>query len=824
MRMGFIALAAVLGTIGSASGFPDGKDGLQPKSLAILASSSDEKDASKEANLLGPDARVQLVVTAKLADGRVADASSEVKYSSTPEGIVRVDGRGRVEPLRDGTATVKAVAGGVEASVPVTVTRFADPPPVDFPNQITPIFTKLGCNSGGCHGKSGGQNGFRLSLLGFEPGEDYEYLVKESFGRRMFPSAPEHSLLLMKATGTVPHGGGDRLARDGHDYRKLVRWIMQGMPYGASDAPTLQSISVYPRHRVLATDAGQQIKVMAHYSDGAVEDVSHTARYETNDKEMAEVDEGGRTRMLGHPGDVAVMVRYQDRVGVFEATVPLGAPIKSLPAVKNFVDEHVFGKLKELGLPSSAVSDDATFLRRVTLDVAGRLPTGEEARKFLADKDAAKREAWVEQLLESESYADFFANKWSSILRNKRDKETFTSGNYIFHDWLRAVLRENMPYDKMVRQVLTASGEIGRNPAVAWYRQVAKDSEQVEDVAQLFLGVRIQCARCHHHPFEKWAQQDYYGLTAFFSRVGRKDGLAPDEPRIFHNRGMAQATNPKTQKVVKPSGLGEKAVELTADDDPRVALADWITKKQNPFFARTLVNRYWKHFFGRGLVDPEDDMRETNPPTNRPLLDALARNFIDSGFDLKALVRSICRSNAYQLSSLPNEHNGRDKKSYSRYYPKRLNAEVLLDAIDQFNGTMTKFAGLPDGSRAIQIPDHGGVNSYFLTVFGRPAGATACECERSIDASLAQSLHLLNSQEIHDKMSGGVAKTLAADPRKDAEKVADLYYRAFSRPPAEAELKVALAHVAKAEKGKPQAAYEDVVWALINTKEFLFNH
>ncbi|HYE97309.1 MAG TPA: DUF1549 domain-containing protein, partial [Planctomycetota bacterium] len=586
--------------------------------IVIQAAGADEKLAGQPAKLAGPDARLQLVVTAPDGKGGLLDVTGQCAYSTSPDGVVAVDANGQVTPLKDGTATVKALApNGKSSTVQVSVERFAAPGSINFTNQIVPIFTKLGCNSGGCHGKSGGQNGFRLSLLGFEPLEDYEWLVQESFGRRLFPAAPEHSLLLLKGTGELPHGGGDRLKKGGHDYRLITRWVAQGMPFGKPEDPSVNGLSVYPRHRVLTPDGRQQIKVMAHYSDGSSEDVTHAARYEPNDKLMAEVDEAGRVRMLGLPGEVAIMVRYQDRVAVFEATVPLGVAVKTLPPAKTFVDELVFKKLQVLGLPPSAVADDGTFLRRVTLDLAGRLPTADEARAFLADKDPAKRDRAIDRLIASDDYADWFANKWTAILRNKRDKETYASGNYAFHGWLRDALRENMPYDRLVREILTASGEISRNPAVAWYRQVTKDFEQTEDVAQLFLGVRIQCARCHHHPFEKWSGNDYYGLAAFFSRVGRKDGLGMDEPRIFHKRGEAEAKHPKTGQPVKPAGLGEKPFQLSADDDPRAALADWMARKDNPFFAKSLVNRYWKHFFGRGLVDPEDDMRETNPPSNK---------------------------------------------------------------------------------------------------------------------------------------------------------------------------------------------------------------
>jgi hypothetical protein len=801
------------------------QDQPQPTALSIQAADTGDKDAGQTARLIGPEARLQVVVSATMPDGRLVDWTGAAKYGSEPEGILRVDANGLVTPLKEGTATVTASAGSASAKVPVKVEHYVDPPLINFPNQITPIFTKLGCNSGGCHGKSGGQNGFRLSLLGFEPGDDYEYLVKESMGRRLFPAAPEHSLLLLKGIAAVPHGGGDKMKKDSHEYRLLVRWITQGMPYGRETDAVVTGISVFPRHRVLTSDGRQQLMVIAHYSDGTRENVTRVARYEPNDKLMAEVDETGRVRMLGMPGEVGIMIRYQDRVAVFEATVPLGAEVKELPVAKNYVDELVFAKLKKLGLPPSPVADDGTFLRRVTIDVTGRLPSADAARKFLADTAADKREKAIERLLDSESYADYFANKWSAILRNRRDKDTYASGNFAFHEWIRSALDQNMPYDRFVREILTASGEISDHPAVAWYRQVTKDFEQVEDVAQLFLGVRIQCARCHHHPFEKWSRKDYYGLAAFFSRVGRKEGVSPDEQRIFHQRGAASSKDPKTGAPLKPTGLGSDPLDLSPDEDPRLALADWLTKPGNPFFARTLVNRYWKHFFGRGIVDPEDDMRDTNPASNKELLDTLAKKFVESGYDLKELVRTITRSTTYQLSSLPNGKNATDRQSFSRYYPRRLPAEVLLDAIDQMNGSVTAFTGMPAGSRAVQIPDHGGVQSYFLTVFGKPGGASACECERSVDASLAQSLHLLNSPDIHGKMSSGVAKELSGDmKRTDVDKVQELYLRAFGRPASEHEMKYATSHIAKFEAKERPAAFEDVVWALINTKEFLFNH
>ncbi|HEY5310952.1 MAG TPA: DUF1553 domain-containing protein, partial [Pirellulales bacterium] len=399
----------------------------------------------------------------------------------------------------------------------------------------------------------------------------------------------------------------------------------------------------------------------------------------------------------------------------------------------------------------------------------------------------------------------------------------YAHGTFAFHDWIRESLNRNQPYDQFVRSILAASGEVSDNPAVAWYREVKDVEQEVEDAAQLFLGLRIQCARCHHHPFEKWSQRDYYGFAAFFSRVSRKATADPAELRVYHRRGQASSVNPKSGETLRPTGLGSAPRELAPERDPRQALVDWMAEPGNPFFARALVNRYWKHFFSRGIVEPEDDMRLTNPASNPELLEGLSRHFAASGFDLKDLIRTICRSTTYQLSSEPNAYNASDKQNFSRFYPRRLAAEVLLDSLDAVSGSPSSFGGLPAGTRAIQLPDSG-VNSYFLTVFGRPEASSACECERSQDANLAQSLHLLNSAEVQSKLTSGTstAVRLTGDKRPLEEKIRELYLSVYSRPPAADELALARAHVQRAKV--PQQAYEDIVWALVNTKEFLFTH
>ena len=786
----------------------------------------------KNRSLRGRDARCQLVVTATDAAGGLHDVTHFATYVSDPEGIVEIAADGFLTPAGDGTATIIATykspdsAGEVSAEFQLEVSDFDRAVPTNFPNQIVPIFTKHGCNGGGCHGKSGGQNGFRLSLLGFYPEEDYEFLAQEARGRRISPLNPDQSLLLLKAANIVPHGGGERIVPDSYEYRMIHRWMRQGIPYGNESDPTVSSIDVYPTERTMGRRSLQQISVIANYTDGSVEDVTRMAQFESNDTEMAEVTENGGVQTLGLPGSVAVMVRFQAKVGVYRGHVPLGAEV-TLPQPRNFVDELVFDKLETLGIPPADICNDATFLRRVTIDIAGRLPTAAEAREFLASDDLNKRDKVIERLLASPDYADHFANKWSAVLRNKKKNAGYTRGTYAFHDWVRTSLLTNKPYDRFVEDIIAAAGDVNQHPPVTWYRQVATQEQQVEDVAQLFLGLRIQCARCHHHPFEKWSQKDYYSFSAFFSRVGKKqgrDGLSPnDEPRIFHSRGVASAKNPRSGETVKPTGLGSGPMDIPVSRDPRKVLAEWMRAPENPFFARALVNRYWKHFFGRGFVEPEDDLRVTNPASHPQLLTRLSKHFIETGFDLKELVRTIARSKTYQFSSMPNEHNERDKQNFSRYYPQRLTAEILYDALHQVTDAKSSFGGLPAGTRAVQLPD-AGFDNYFLKVFGKPKGDSSCECERSQDASLAQSLHLLNSKEIHTMLTadtGRAARMAKAEP-SHSEKVSDLYYSVYARPPVEDELKVAIGHIEKTEDKKQ--AYEDIVWALVNTKEFLFNH
>lgn len=710
--------------------------------------------------------------------------------------------------------------------------------PVSFVNDVIPVFTKFGCNAGVCHAKAGnGQNGFALSLLGFDPDEDYEHLVRESRGRRLSVAAPDQSLLLQKAAGIAPHGGGVRLEVGSPGYEIIKRWIREGARSDVGSSIKLTKLECEPARATMQMGMEQQLRVYASYEDGNRVDVTHMTLFESNDISLAEVNATGLVRSRDLPGKASIMVRYHGQVIVFTAVIPQGPALASVPPSNNFVDDHLFNGLKELGIEPAPICDDATFLRRVTLDVTGRIPTVEETEQFLSDSAADKRAKLIDRLLRSPEYADFFANKWTAMLKNRRDDASDITSNFAFYSWVRDSLLSNKRYDQMVRELLAATGTVAGNPPVAWYKRVKEPKQQLEDVAQLFLGVRMQCAQCHHHPFERWSQDDYYSFAAFFSQVGRKPTSTRGEDMIFHKRGMAVATNVKTGTNLKPAALGDMMPAIAPDEDPRLKLADWMSSPKNPFFAKAVVNRYWKHFFKRGLIEPEDDIRDSNPASNPELLAALEKHFIDSGFDLRELTRVIVSSNAYQLSSQTNPLNLNDQQNYSRYYPRRMQAEVLLDSIDQLTGAQTDFPNLPVGTRAIALPDNSYNNSSpFLRVFGRPENESVCECERIQSSSLAQSLHLMNANDIKSKLQngGGQAERLAKSDQPIEVGVKELYRIAFSREPSEVEMKIALEYFAEARldaNGNPmdpvsakRENFQDLIWALINTKEFLFNH
>jgi hypothetical protein len=784
--------------------------------------------------LKGQDDSAQLVITAQLA-GRQQDLTGDVQYEVANPALARVTSAGRILPLANGATEITARFGDKSVKLSLKTEAMDIDQPINFANHIVPIFTKLGCNSGGCHGKSGGQNGFALSLLGFVPELDYQTLVKENRGRRLMPASPDSSLLLLKATGTMAHAGGKRMEAGADEYKLVRRWIASGTPFGSPTDPTVTRITVSPEHRVLTRNNRQQFSVLAHYSDGSVQDVTQRTQYESNETEIAVVDGAALVRTLELSGEAAIMARYQGHVSVFRATVPLGVKVPDYKfEPKTVVDTFTSKKWKELGVVPSDNSSDEQFIRRVYLDITGTLPRPEQVKAFLADTDAGKRDKLIDALLETPEYTYLFANKWADILRVKRrGQPDRAAGTFAFHSWIRDAVSKDKPYDQFVREILAATGDETQSPPTVWYKELTDPQQFVDDVAQVFLGLRIACAQCHHHPYEKWSQDDYWGLAAFFGRVGRKNnpvlGSAQQNAarQVIFNRPSGNVVNKRTSQPAKIQPLDGEPMDVGQEDDPRHKLVDWMAGPKNPFFARAVANRYWSHFFGRGIVDPIDDMRVTNPPSNPELLDALAKELVDHNFSLKHLVKVIAKSRTYQLSAVPNEFNKHDKQTYARFYPRRLSAEVLYDAVCQVTNSPATFGGLPQDkfapNRAIMLPDES-FPSYFLDVFGRPQRISACECERVSEANLAQALHLLNSQEIQDKLTraGGRAELLSKDARPDAEKIEELFLWVFGRKPSAEHLQVAVEHINRNAMNK-KLAYENLLWALLNTKEFVFN-
>ena len=727
----------------------------------------------------------------------------------------------------------------------------ASPSAVYFGTEVVPILTKLGCNGGGCHGKATGQNGFRLSLFGFEPEFDYEAIVKESRGRRLSLAAPDQSLLLAKATATMPHGGGRRLAVDSHDYQILRQWISQGAPAPREDDPHLVRVEITPHQQIMHSESSLQLHVTGAFSDGTSRDVTLQAIYQSNEVGIATVTNSGLVQTSLQHGLFSVMARFGEQLATFHAAVPFASEPTQLAAINaeldkikaqllrdaesprewnnNSVDSHLFNQWRQLGIVPSAVADDATFLRRVTLDIIGTLPSDSEVTEYLTAPRSDKRQALINRLLERPEYASYFALKWADVLQNRGAGYSTSkqrAGTTLFAEWIRDSLEANKPYDQFVSEILTATGSQNENPPAIWYRTVRKPAEYVESVAQAFLGVRVQCAQCHHHPTERWSQSDYYGLAAVFSRVGRKGGFAdaevPTDEMIFLKES-AVVLHPRTGKILKPQPLGGNEFSLGLHDDPRVSLARWMSAGDNPFFARTMVNRMWAHFMGRGIVHPIDDARSTNPPSNPELLDGLAQDFISSGYDLKQLIRVIANSYAYRLESAPHAGNVGDTQTFARFYPRRMPAEVLLDGISQVLDVPTNFDSVPPGTRAIELPDEN-VAANFLDVFGRPLRMSACECERVDAPALTQALELVNSSEIQRKLTEktGYAEQLAISDKSPEILAREIFLRVFARHPRPEELNAAtLFFAAEPDRGE---ACRSLLWSLLATNEFLFNH
>jgi hypothetical protein len=769
--------------------------------------------------LFGKGSRQQLVVVLRYSDGTEEDVTSKTRFSSARPSVAEVDAAGIVTAKGNGGAEIRASYSGRQATTTALVQRAESPTPPSFSGDILPVLTKAGCNGGSCHGALNGQNGFKLSLFGYDPSADYEMIVHKHDGRRLNLADAEKSLLLRKPTFDVPHGGGKRLKKGSTDYSVLLDWIRGGAKLVPANERRVVSLRVAPDNTVLfGKGSARQLLVTARYSDGTERDVTRIVAFQSNDDSIAKVSpEGLVTADRG--GETAITVRAP---GVASAAkVGVVTESRAVPAIvsDNFIDRFVFEKLQKLEIPPSEPADDATFLRRASLDIIGVIPRSEEARRFLASRDPDKRAKLVEELLHRPEYADFWALYWGDHLNNTKQL-LYNKGPYTFTRWLHDQFQKNAPYDQFVRELLTSSGNMYDAPATSFYPLMKKEQDLAAITSQLFLGVSIECARCHNHPLEKWSQNDFNSMAAFFSQVRYKSAGPRNNERILYVDYKRQFQNPDTKQIFLPKPLDGPVMSSGEMVDRRELLADWITSPQNPFFAKALVNRMWRNFMGRGLVEPVDDFRVTNPPTNPGLLDALAKDFIDHRYDLHHLIRQITSSRAYQLSSRPSEGNRDDKMAYSRHYSRRMIAEQMLDSIALATGVPEQFRSLYPGTRAAELPEPE-VESYFLEVFDRPSRQIVCE--RKQQPNLNQAMHLISGETIQKKATSpqGVLAKMLRDGRPAAEIVEELYLRTVSRYPDASEKQWAAQTIAKENETQ---GLQDVFWALLNSKEFLYNH
>ena len=770
-----------------------------------------------------------IAVTGRVSDGYeipLADA----KLSSDKPDIASVNTRGEIVGLKAGKANVTATASGRSVTIPVTV----EPKPkrgVSFKQDILPVLSKSGCNDGGCHAKPDGQNGFKLSVFAYDPKGDYYNIVKDGRGRRVFPAFPEESLLLKKPALLVEHEGGQRFEKDSDSYRTVLHWISEGMTYEQPNEPELEKLSIFPAERRYRKNVKQPLLVRAHYSDGGIRDVTRLSEFDSNEKDFATVDEHGVISVGSLSGEGVIVARFMGLVEISRVAVPSDRALpESLYAelpVHNFIDERVYDRLQKLAIAPSKGCSDAEFLRRVSLDLIGVAPTAEQAREFLRNPDPEKRSKLVDRLLDNPAYADHWATKWADLLRPNPSRVGVKS-IYMLDQWLRDSFRENKPYDRMIREIVTAQGNTHRYGPAVIFRDRRKPEDIGEWFSQVFLGVRMECAKCHHHPNEKWSQADFYQFAAYFKDISRKGKgistpISGDNETVYYRRG-SDVKHPVTGETMPPKPLDGPVAKIPDETDPREALAAWMTDPKNPYFARAAVNRVWAEFFGRGIVDPVDDFRASNPPINEPLLDALAEEFVAAGFNLKRLMRTIVSSRVYQLSSTPNETNVADTENFSRAYRRRLPAEVMLDAVADFTGSPESFQGTPTDTRAIAAWNHK-LSSDFLDAFGRPNASAQCPCERDLRPSVVQALHLMHSKDLQAKLAdkNGRAAKLAAGDLPPEKVVQELYLAAFNREPQIDEIKIAMSAFYQPETTR-QIAIEDVMWALINSAEFVFNH
>jgi hypothetical protein len=779
--------------------------------------------------LNGRDARQQFLALA------AGDATRQAKWTSANPKVATVDASGLVLPAGDGETTVSASINGKTAVAKVRVTNTAAPWTPSFRTHVIPVLTKQGCNQGACHGALAGKNGFKLTLRGYDPELDYDMLTRQSVGRRVSLADPSSSLMLLKPTMAVAHGGGKRLDPNSREYRVIAEWIAAGAPAPKPNDKDVVSLEVFPKKMLLKPGSEHQVVVRAKYSDGSSDDVTPWVKYSSNNEGVAAVDDYGRIKVNGH-GEAAVTIWYSSKVLYATVTSPYANEVPAATYTSfqrnNYIDEHVIAKLRALNIAPSKRAGDSEFIRRAYLDAAGILPTPEEVETFLSDQRPDKRARLIDALLQRDEYVDNWAYKWSDLLLVS-SRKLRGPAMWSFYYWIRDSVRTNKPWDRFAREIFTGTGSTKQNGALNYFVLHKDTIDLAENVTQAFLGQRLTCARCHNHPLEKWTQKQYYQFANLFSRIGQKSGTEAGET-IVYVKNSGDINHPRLLRPLAPAPLDGEAFPLDSDADRRVHFARWLTDPKNDSFARNIVNRVWGSLMGRGLCDPIDDVRATNPASNEELFSALVKDFVDQGFDVKHLIRTIMNSNAYQLSSEANATNAQDNQFYSKYVVRRLSAEVLLDAMSQVTGVASTFPNYPAGVRAMQLPDVL-VNSQFLTVFGRPPRVICDASERSADPSITQALHVINGDTLNRKLSnpqGNVAAFIKLG-LSDNRILEHLTLSALSRYPTDEERKtlaklLAEARVttgpADAQRTSREQALEDLAWALLSSKEFMFNH
>ena len=802
-----LAAAAILAGSPSTAKAADAKI----KSLAVYPS---------EISLRTNRGRQQIIAVATMADDVTIDVTDKIKKSLKDASIARLDQQ-TLLPVANGDTQLTVEYAGHKVTVPVKVEGADSDRLISFKMDVMPVFAKAGCNTGSCHGAARGKDGFMLSLFGYDPDGDYYRLTREIGARRVNLALPETSLLLEKSIGSVPHTGGKRFDANSEYFKAIHQWLTIGAPKDAGEVPKVERVELFPPAAVLQGEGSKmQCTAVAHYSDGSTRDVTSLAVFSTSNDASAPISSDGLVTAASR-GESFVMARFDTHtVGSQFIILPKELNYKQPKVTGNYIDELIGAKLHKLRITPSELCSDEEFLRRVTLDITGLPPTEKEYGDFMADPAPDKRARLIDRLLERKEFAEVWAMKWADLLMVRSSNQVSYKSIFLYSSWLTDKISKNVPLDEMVRELLTSSGGTFSNPPTNYYHIERNTLKTSENVAQTFLGMRTQCAQCHNHPFDRWTMDDYYGFAAFFGQIGRKTGEDYRES-IIYNRGGGQVTHKVGGRVMEPKFLGGATPDVKGKDR-RAVLAEWLTSADNPYFSTSVANRVWAHFFGRGIVDPVDDIRVSNPPSNPELFAELGKRLVDYKYDFKRLVRDICNSQAYQRASRPNDSNAHDKGNFARALVRRIPAEMLLDSISRVTETKDKFRGLPLGARAVQIADARSTN-YFLSTFGKSPRTTVCACDVTTAPTLSQALHLINGSIVYGKIrSGGVVNRMITEKKPVDEVIQSLYVRCLSRKATEPELAALRDVVAKSKS--PREGLEDVFWAVLNSREFLFNH